>query len=291
MKVADLMRTAVRAVTGDTPVSEVVVSLADAQVSGRPLVDTRGQVGGVVSSTDLIAAQAKTRSAEQRQILEQTPVREIMTPRPLMISSTAEVQEAARHMLYAEVRRLWAELSVHGTFHEEITMTTTLREPSSVPSRTHAPGATSRSGIVASLNRRLANAVDLQLQAKQAHWNVKGPSFIALHDLFERVAGEVAQYADLLAERAVQLGGVAEGGMQVVAQRSELPRYPAQIASGTDHVMALANSIAACGVKMQPGIAEAEQAGDPVTADILTDISRASTSCCGWSKPTLTPAR
>jgi CBS domain-containing protein len=87
-----------------------VVSLADAQVSGLPVVDTRGRVVGVVSSTDLIAAQAEAQSAQERHILlEQTSVRDLMTPRPLMIEPTAEVKEAARHMLYAEVRRLFVE--------------------------------------------------------------------------------------------------------------------------------------------------------------------------------------
>jgi len=110
MKVADIMQAEVRVVTSDTPVSEVVVSLADAQVTGLPVVDARNRVIGVVSSTDLIDAQAETRSAEERQVLlEHTPVRGIMTPRPLMIESTAEVQEAARHMLYTEVRRLFVE--------------------------------------------------------------------------------------------------------------------------------------------------------------------------------------
>jgi CBS domain-containing protein len=110
MKVVDIMQSAVRTVASDMPVFEVVVSLADAQVTGLPVVDASERVVGVVSSTDLIAAQAKTRSAAERQILlEQTPVSDIMTPKPLMIESTAEVQEAARHMLYAEVRRLFVE--------------------------------------------------------------------------------------------------------------------------------------------------------------------------------------
>lgn len=110
MKVSDLMQTAVKTVTGDTPVSEVIVSLADVQVSGLPVVDTRGRAVGVVSSTDLITAQARARTAQERQILlEQTQVRDLMTPKPLTIESTADVQEAARHMLYAEVRRLFVE--------------------------------------------------------------------------------------------------------------------------------------------------------------------------------------
>ena len=110
MKVVEIMETDVRTVTIDTPVSEVVVSLADAQVTGLPVVDSGNKVIGVVSSTDVIAAQAETRDAEERRILlEETAVRDIMTTKPLMIESTAELQEAARHMLYAEVRRLFVE--------------------------------------------------------------------------------------------------------------------------------------------------------------------------------------
>jgi CBS domain-containing protein len=110
MKVAEIMETDVRTVAIDTPVSEVMVSLADGQVSGLPVVDTGNRVIGVVSSTDVIAAQAETRDAKERQILlEETPVRDIMTPRPLLIDSTAELEEAARHMLYADVHRLFVE--------------------------------------------------------------------------------------------------------------------------------------------------------------------------------------
>jgi predicted transcriptional regulator len=108
--VADIMQSAVRTVAGDTPVSELVAVLAAAKVTGLPVVDARERVIGVVSSTDLIAARAGMRCAAEREILmEQTPVRDIMTPKPLMIASTAQLHEAARHMLYAEVRRLFVE--------------------------------------------------------------------------------------------------------------------------------------------------------------------------------------
>jgi CBS domain-containing protein len=110
LTVADIMQSAVRTVAGDTPVSELVAVLAAAKVTGLPVVDARERVIGVVSSTDLIAAQAGMRCAAEREILmEQAPVRDIMTPKPLMIEPTAQVNEAARHMLYAEVRRLFVE--------------------------------------------------------------------------------------------------------------------------------------------------------------------------------------
>src|SRR5437660_9218703 len=65
--------------------------------------------------------------------------------------------------------------------------------------------------INALLNQRLADAVDLQTQMKQAHWNVKGPHFIGLHELFDKTDEAVEAYVDLIAERIVQLGGIAEG--------------------------------------------------------------------------------
>jgi CBS domain-containing membrane protein len=109
MKVSDIMQTAVKTVTSDTPISEVIVS-ADVQVSGLPVVDSRGRAVGVVSSTDLISAQSRARTAQERRLLlEQTQVRDLMTPKPFAIESTAKVQEAARHMLSGDVGRLLVE--------------------------------------------------------------------------------------------------------------------------------------------------------------------------------------
>jgi len=96
------------------------------------------------------------------------------------------------------------------------------------------PEAT-RTLLVELCNARLADAIDLQTQCKQAHWNVKGPDFIALHELFDRVDTDVAAYVDLIAERAVQLGGVAEGTARSVAKRSSLSEYAAKSGKGHDH--------------------------------------------------------
>ena len=97
-----------------------------------------------------------------------------------------------------------------------------------------------RGKLVDLLNARLADAIDLQTQCKQAHWNVKGPEFIALHKLFDEVNEAVEEYVDLIAERAVQLGGIADGTARVVAKRSSLPEYPAvKGGDGREHVAAL----------------------------------------------------
>src|SRR5206468_9984360 len=86
------------------------------------------------------------------------------------------------------------------------------------------------------LNRNLALAIDLERQAKQAHWNVKGPNFIALHELFDKVAEAAEEFTDLLAERATALDGPAEGRLQAVAESSLLPRYPGDLVSEREHV-------------------------------------------------------
>jgi starvation-inducible DNA-binding protein len=131
-----------------------------------------------------------------------------------------------------------------------------------------------RAEVVPLLNQRLADAIDLQLQAKQAHWNVKGPGFIALHELFDRVVEHAAGAADLLAERVVQLGGTAEGTIRIAARRSELDEYPHGIASGRDHVAALASALAAFGTRTRRAIDEAAEQCDAASADLLTEIVR-----------------
>lgn len=124
------------------------------------------------------------------------------------------------------------------------------------------------------LNQRLADCIDLQTQCKQAHWNVKGPSFIALHKLFDEVNEAVEEYVDLLAERVVQLGGVAEGTARVAASRSRLEEYPDSLTKGQEHVDALSSALATFGHGTRVAINEADELADPATADILTEITR-----------------
>lgn len=141
------------------------------------------------------------------------------------------------------------------------------------PTKNDLPEAARREAV-ALLNQRLADCIDLQTQSKQAHWNVKGPSFIALHKLFDEINAAVAEYADLLAERVVQLGGIAEGTVGVVAERSTLVDYPIGLSSGAEHVAALSDALAMFGRTVRVGIEEMNELEDAGSADILTEISR-----------------
>ncbi len=124
------------------------------------------------------------------------------------------------------------------------------------------------------LNLRLASAIDLQLQLKQAHWNVKGPNFIALHELFDKIDEAVEDYVDMIAERIVQLGGVAEGTVRVAARRSRLDEYPLTLADGMAHVSAVATALACFGKEARVTIDEANAFDDAGTADLFTEVSR-----------------
>ena len=128
--------------------------------------------------------------------------------------------------------------------------------------------------MVAILNARLADSIDLMHQAKQAHWNVKGSGFIALHKLFDEVVDTAEESMDLLAEPVVQLGGTAEGTIQVAVKRTGLQEYPLHIVNEREHVEALSSALAAYGKSARRAIDQTDELGDKDTADIFTEISR-----------------
>ncbi len=137
----------------------------------------------------------------------------------------------------------------------------------------HGMDAETRQASVALLNARLADVIDLELQAKQAHWNVKGPNFIGLHELFDKVAEAAAAYKDEIAERAVMLGGVAMGTAQAVVERTTLPPYPADAQDWKAHVDGLSSALARLGTALRQAIEDADELEDAVTADLFTEIA------------------
>jgi starvation-inducible DNA-binding protein len=125
------------------------------------------------------------------------------------------------------------------------------------------------------LKTRLAEAIDLSLITKQAHWNVKGPQFIAIHEMLDKFRDELDEHVDTIAERAVQLGGTAHGTSQEVSKSSTLKPYPTDIHKTKDHLAALIDRYAATAKNTRAAIDAADEAGDADTADIFTAYSRA----------------
>ncbi|MBS0379295.1 MAG: DNA starvation/stationary phase protection protein Dps [Proteobacteria bacterium] len=134
--------------------------------------------------------------------------------------------------------------------------------------------AGTRARVVKILNERLADALDLNMQVKHAHWNVKGPTFIALHELFDKIAESIEDQVDSIAERATALGGTAHGTLATVARTTTLKPYPATIVDGQAHVKALVAVVADFGGKVRAAIEATAKLGDAGTSDLFTGISR-----------------
>ncbi len=233
-----------------------------------PLSTRRKGPGDKVRSGRLkgLAARGVVQTGAAGVSQSQFDVISIIMPEP---PSRAATRDAARER---------EEPSATDAPHESNPSRSLIMDKLATESRTFATrnnlSESSRSQAADLLNRRLADAIDLQTQCKQAHWNVKGPAFIALHKLFDEIHASVAEYSDLLAERIVALGGVAHGTAREVAEQSELDEYPMTISTGEDHVKCLSAALAEFGSRMRFAIAEADELEDAVSADICTEIAR-----------------
>ena len=137
----------------------------------------------------------------------------------------------------------------------------------------HLEDAT-RTAMIDVLNDRLADSTDLQVAVKQAHWNVKGTGFIGFHELLDMVAEHMREHTDLMAERAVILGGYARGTIQVANEKSTLEPYPVELEDIKQHAIELRDRLMAFGGKVREAIEAADEAGDEDTADLFTEVSR-----------------
>ena len=131
-----------------------------------------------------------------------------------------------------------------------------------------------RQKVAAMLNTTLAATTDLRTQTKQAHWNVKGKDFYQLHELFDEMATELEEYADMVAERVTALAGTAMGTVRIAASNSILPEYDFDAVGGMEHVAALADRYAAYGRHLRESIDKADEWGDQDTNDLYVEISR-----------------
>lgn len=108
MRVSELMQHPVLTVNMETSVKDAVVMLADDHISALPVTDSGGRMVGVLSSTDILTAEAEAEDDAAREALfAGTSVRDLMTPRPLTVGRDTDVREAAQQMLYADVHRLF----------------------------------------------------------------------------------------------------------------------------------------------------------------------------------------
>ncbi len=132
-----------------------------------------------------------------------------------------------------------------------------------------------RNSVIDVLNARLTDCLDFRLAVKQAHWNIKGRNFIAVHELLDQVAVRMDGHIDVMAERVVQLGGLATGTTQQVAEGTALKPYPKGIIKQDEHLNALRERLETLAASCRKAITETDEAGDANSADIMTGVSRA----------------
>lgn len=128
--------------------------------------------------------------------------------------------------------------------------------------------------IISLLNNSLASTNDLYAQLKQAHWNIKGSQFIALHKLFDELAEQIEEQVDTIAERIESLGGTALGTIQAIAKNSELRIYPTDIYSAQEHLEHLTHNIAILGEITRTNIRTTETLDDLGTSDLYIALTR-----------------
>ena len=131
-----------------------------------------------------------------------------------------------------------------------------------------------RETVCSGLNALLADAADLSMQAKQAHWALRGPHFIALHKLFDDVYGHAGEWSDTIAERVAALGGQPKGTLQAAAANTRLDAYPVDLVADREHVARFSQSLGKFGSNVRAAIDEFAKEGDAGSADLATEISR-----------------
>jgi starvation-inducible DNA-binding protein len=131
-----------------------------------------------------------------------------------------------------------------------------------------------RKAAIAALGARMADAIDLALAIKHAHWNVRGPQFIAVHEMLDTLRTQMDDHVDTMAERVSQLAGTPQGTLQGVSGATSLPAYPADAKTIEAHLTALADRYGAFANAVRKDIEAVGEAGDPTSADVLTQVSR-----------------
>lgn len=131
-----------------------------------------------------------------------------------------------------------------------------------------------RRGLVGLLNQALAETTDLYLLTKQAHWNVKGENFYQVHELYDHVSGELPEYADRLAERAVLLGGYARGSARMTVAASRLDPFPGYRDDDRSFLRAMTQRWATYAEAIREASRQADsEYDDPGTSDLFDAIT------------------
>ena len=127
-----------------------------------------------------------------------------------------------------------------------------------------------RSAIAGGLSHLLADTYTLYLTTHNFHWNVTGPMFNTLHQMFMAQYTELWTAVDPIAERIRSLGHVAPGSYAQFGALTSLKDAPAVPPAALDMVRVLVEGHEAVARTARSIFAIADKASDEPTADLIT---------------------
>ncbi len=136
-------------------------------------------------------------------------------------------------------------------------------------SKNLATNLQSGKNIAENVKEVLADTYFLYLKTQNYHWNVTGPNFKSLHELFEKQYKELAKAVDLLAERVRALGEFAPASLKAFASLSDIKEETREGISSVDMLKQLAKDHDSVLASIRKSLAIAQEEGDDATADIL----------------------
>jgi starvation-inducible DNA-binding protein len=133
-----------------------------------------------------------------------------------------------------------------------------------------------RQAVVDILNTTLADEFVLYVKSRRFHWNVEGPDFSELHDLFEKHYEQLGEIVDHVAERARALDGIAAGSLEECLKLTRLKENPARVYDARGMIAALLADHEALirNLRHDVGICSGE-CHDEGTTDFLTGLMQA----------------
>jgi starvation-inducible DNA-binding protein len=133
--------------------------------------------------------------------------------------------------------------------------------------------AEKRQAINTDLQATVVELLELQHDAKQSHWNIRGPLYFPLHEALQEYADLYLKYADLLAERQLQIGIPADGRTETIVQTANLPKFPAGFLSDKQVLDIMTERIFTIAKRVRQRIESTGKVGDEVTSNKFQDLS------------------
>ena len=127
---------------------------------------------------------------------------------------------------------------------------------------------------VRALQTTLSELQQLQLQTKQAHWNVSGTLFYPLHEMLQEHYEGIAKYADEVAERLQSIGVSSDGRANTIIRNSKIPEYPGGFTDDAQVIQWFARYYKVTSDEIGRGI-DATEKTDPSTSNLLQEVQNA----------------